>query len=506
MKGTKNSEFILGIGLDNQEQGKISEGFDPNINLINLENTEEFSEAKTKNSDPLMAIIPWRVWKKMPQEEPDNNDNSQKGKKFLVIESEDQIGDLSDQEFIAQCFIAVTHSENSTRDISKVLDQTKSYREFNKKYNKMSKEIELERELLTRKNSQLSFLNTLLSHAHQHLEIDKILNQIKEDMQSLIQVDHCHAIFWPTEELNTKHTNIYLSENISSKQEDLWINFLLKQKKHSKTPLPPDKNQTTYIKEGDKDSPEFDSDYILTFSLSVYNQTFGILALQTQEAYSLGADRNEVLNLGVNHLAQVCYNALQFSLIKEQAKYDGLTRLNNRQYFDEKLKQEFNRHHRHEQELSLLMLDIDYFKDINDNFGHQAGDSILKELGNILNNNVRQSDFPARYGGEEFAIILPHTECEQAKILAERIRNKVEKKHFKYENLSLNTTISIGITSFIPTTQNNHSYLIYLADQALYKAKKKGRNTISSLNSEKDDLSAKAGGTSEQAGLLNTSG
>ena len=489
MKESKDAEFIIGIGLGDREQKNIKESFDSNLNFVNIQKKEGFSEEKTANANPLMAIIPWRVWKNLPKQ--NSKGNKQGKKKFVIIESEDQISDLPDSEFIAQCFIAVINSENTHADINKVMEQTESYKEFNKKFNKMSKEIELEREILSRKNSQLKFLNTLLSHAQKYLQIDRILSQIKEDIHSLIQVDHCQAIFWPTEEFNTNKTNIYLSANISKQQESKWINFLLNQKRHSNSTGTKNDYQTTYFKDESTDPASFNYDHILTFPLHVQEHTFGILAIQTPDANSLGKDKNEILNLGINHLAQVCYNAMQFAVIKEQAKYDGLTGLNNRQHFDEKLKEEFNRHQRHGQKLALLMLDIDHFKQLNDQYGHQAGDFILQELSYIVTNNVRESDFPARYGGEEFAIILPQTGCEQARNLAERIRKKIENTPFYYQGFSLNITVSLGITSFRPQIQNNHFYLVYLADQALYAGKNKGRNITSTLDPEKIYVSAK---------------
>jgi diguanylate cyclase (GGDEF)-like protein len=118
-------------------------------------------------------------------------------------------------------------------------------------------------------------------------------------------------------------------------------------------------------------------------------------------------------------------NSLEFRKTKARADHDGLTRISNRHHFDIRLREEMKRHQRHQDELSLMMIDLDYFKSVNDTYGHQAGDMVLREVGKILHNTLRESDFPARYGGEEFVVILPQTREEQAWILAERLRSQI---------------------------------------------------------------------------------
>jgi len=146
---------------------------------------------------------------------------------------------------------------------------------------------------------------------------------------------------------------------------------------------------------------------------------------------------------------------------------DGLTGLFNRRYFNELIMVEINRLKRSPAALSLLMLDIDNFKNYNDNQGHPAGDILLKEAAKVFKNSVRPSDVICRYGGEEFIIILPQTDKMAAKIVAERLRVQFE--------LYLPATVSIGIAS-IPEDAQGISALIEKADNALYQAKKSGKN------------------------------
>ena len=158
---------------------------------------------------------------------------------------------------------------------------------------------------------------------------------------------------------------------------------------------------------------------------------------------------------------------------------DVLTDVYNRRYFYEKLEEEIKRSERYETVLSLIMLDIDYFKHYKDTHGHQAGDSVLRDVALLLSNNVREQDLVARYGGEEFAIILPETGKQVAGKLAERIRGCLSSHafHFKETLQSGKLTISLGVATF-PEDAKSLNDLVETADRALYKAKENGRNRV----------------------------
>ena len=164
--------------------------------------------------------------------------------------------------------------------------------------------------------------------------------------------------------------------------------------------------------------------------------------------------------------------------LSDLALNDRLTGLYNRGSFDETLSYELERAQRYNRSLSLLMLDLDYFKKINDTYGHQAGDDVLKKIANIIKRSIRGSDYPARFGGEEFIIILPETESSKAVELAERIRKTLENEPIEIsENETIHVTTSIGVvTSRQGVTTKT---LLYLVDKALYKAKRRGRNQVS---------------------------
>ncbi len=172
-------------------------------------------------------------------------------------------------------------------------------------------------------------------------------------------------------------------------------------------------------------------------------------------------------------------NAKRYEITEELSFKDPLTKLFNRRYFETKLESEFARCQRYGRESSLCMIDIDHFKKINDTYGHQSGDSILKQLGEIIQTSIRKSDVAARYGGEEFIILMPESPADRAFIAAERIRKRVEEHAFIIDDEPgyINITVSIGITGFFSYMTSKEDF-IERADRALYSAKQTGRNRV----------------------------
>ena len=166
---------------------------------------------------------------------------------------------------------------------------------------------------------------------------------------------------------------------------------------------------------------------------------------------------------------------VQDKIIKMSTR-DELTGLYNYRYFIETLQQVFSASKRYKYDLVVCMMDIDYFKKINDNYGHPAGDDVLVTFGKLLKENTRESDLACRYGGEEFGILLPHTSIENAFIVMERFRKVLEKTEFSYKGKRFSVTVSIGLTILSGDNKKTTDQLIDEADQALYKAKKSGRN------------------------------
>jgi len=166
-----------------------------------------------------------------------------------------------------------------------------------------------------------------------------------------------------------------------------------------------------------------------------------------------------------------------FKKVQELTITDSLTQISNRRYFLQRFKEEMERSKKFKLKCSFLMVDIDHFKGFNDNYGHLVGDAILREITKTIQGNIRQIDFMGRYGGEELSIILVETDKEQARFVAERIRQTIESRQIKVYDEELKVTISIGITTF-PHDASDNQTLIERGDQALYQAKQTGRNRV----------------------------
>ncbi len=165
-----------------------------------------------------------------------------------------------------------------------------------------------------------------------------------------------------------------------------------------------------------------------------------------------------------------------YTQTKQLSITDALTNLYNRRYFETVFAREFARAKRYNSDLSLVIVDIDWFKKINDTYGHLCGDYVLKELSWLMTENFRQTDIIFRYGGEEFVILLTETPSETAGIPVERLRKAVQENKFRYKGNDLNITISAGISSNKDVTGDGEMF--ENADTALYKAKEEGRNCI----------------------------
>ncbi len=171
------------------------------------------------------------------------------------------------------------------------------------------------------------------------------------------------------------------------------------------------------------------------------------------------------------------------AILEKLSSLDGLTGIPNRRRFDEVLKSEWQRAIRHSTAISLIMLDIDFFKLYNDRYGHQGGDECLIQVARILDDSAqRETDMVARYGGEEFAVILPETGSRGAYEVAEIMRANIHDTKIPHEGSKVSeyVSISVGVATWLPERGSQPEEIIALADQALYKAKEEGRNQVQS--------------------------
>lgn len=223
-----------------------------------------------------------------------------------------------------------------------------------------------------------------------------------------------------------------------------------------------------------KNVSEFKSSYIFPIIASDSSLLGGICFYSRNDVNYKDKNFHDTM---VNELTSLFQLRYVYSSTEYLSVTDGLTGLYNRRHFENSIEREFMRVKRYPADLSLAMLDIDFFKKINDTYGHQFGDYVLKQVANLVNGSFRKTDMIYRYGGEEFVIILTETPIENALIPLERLREKVESFKFSYNGQETNVTISIGLSCYNKDL-TSYNMLIESTDKALYHAKQTGRNKL----------------------------
>jgi diguanylate cyclase (GGDEF)-like protein len=213
---------------------------------------------------------------------------------------------------------------------------------------------------------------------------------------------------------------------------------------------------------------------MMAVSLHTIDDIFGAVVVSASQPNVFTERHRDVFLQFARH---VVYPILRIRL-HALATTDTLTGLNNHREFRRRLQEEVDRSQRYKHPLSLILVDLDHFKRVNDTQGHPAGDAILAQVGSVLRRCSRGTDVAARYGGEEMAILCPETRPDEALILAERIRDAIQRAVFRLPTGGeLNITISLGIAS-VPDHGRDAQELIDAADRALYDAKSSGRNRV----------------------------
>jgi len=229
------------------------------------------------------------------------------------------------------------------------------------------------------------------------------------------------------------------------------------------------------LKKQDKPTKPYSHAHI---PLTAQKKVIGMLALFKHQSPAFVRDAGIILSLVQNQVTIVIDNARLYEAARQLAITDGLTKIYNHRFFQELFEKEYKRSDRYNTIFSLIMLDIDHFKKINDTYGHLCGDEILKSLANLIKSCLRSMDIVARYGGEEFAVLLPETNGAEAYQTAERIRRSVEDTTFMGTEQGLRVTVSQGVATYPSEGVHERQDLIGKADGALYEAKENGRNKV----------------------------
>ena len=224
------------------------------------------------------------------------------------------------------------------------------------------------------------------------------------------------------------------------------------------------------------DNKFFKKDYFATIPLKIEKEIVGVLNINDGEKVSFNVSNLDFVLKLSEFISMTVSNAVLYERTKKLSVTDGLTGISNRPNMEQVLRSEFERSMRYGAPLSVVLLDVDHFKGVNDTYGHQKGDEILVAFASLLKKFCRANDTAARYGGEEFLMILPQSNAQGAFKIAERVREEMMKLNFTGNESNFSVTTSCGVVELDRDFIKNTGQLVTMADQALYEAKNSGRN------------------------------
>ncbi|MFA5200332.1 MAG: sensor domain-containing diguanylate cyclase [Candidatus Omnitrophota bacterium] len=326
-------------------------------------------------------------------------------------------------------------------------------------------------------------LKKVIENLNRSLKLDTLIQVLSSTVYSLISNSSGTALFYLVDNQYQKLILVHSIKDdsdlvVMSKEGDIFDHWVLR---HS--------NQL--IIEDLKNDFRFDLDSIrctemrpvlslISSPLISHNSLLGLLRLESREKGFFNQDDLRFLSLVSDLGAVALENSLLFQKTQDLAIHDDLTRLFTKAYFINRLKDESKRCLRLDQNLSLMMIDIDFFKQYNDKFGHTAGDIVLRKISSLLKLSLSEHDsLICRFGGEEFLIMLPGINKQKAQSIAEILRKRVQVENIVLRRQETNITVSIGVAS-LPIDTKDEDELVQKADKAMYAAKSKGRNKVCS--------------------------
>ncbi len=336
----------------------------------------------------------------------------------------------------------------------------------------VSMEKEYLREQLREREEELSLLNRSIAVITSRLDIQEIFDSFIIELKKVIDIHWASILLAEDDELRVlalsarADPNFYVGERIPHKGSfSEWVI-------EHKTPLiEPDLVEGATVRIGEYHLKQ-GVRYVACLPLIVRNEAIGSLIITSKKPNAIDQRHIKILEYLSPQIAIAVENSQLYAKAEEQARVDEITGLLNRRSLDQTITSEIGRYSRYGGIFSLIILDLDSFKILNDNYGHLAGDRILRQVGNTLKNTIRNADQAFRYGGDEFAILLPQTGIDAARQVAERVRKQIAEK-IRAKNLSL--TASLGLATW-PADGIGADEIIATADAALYYAKRNGGN------------------------------
>lgn len=333
--------------------------------------------------------------------------------------------------------------------------------------------LEKEKTALKEKTDELRFLYELGNKLSTTLNAREIISIVGETLSGLLGADLVAALTIISEE---EPPHLYTDRAVKNEVALSLIKNLSEAMPSNHFSLLPDILPHTGC--NSKTSLGKTPEHKQVISLKAAGLECGVLGVFYFNEPSADDHRMMILDSVALQSAQALFNAYQHETALKLASHDPLTGLFNRRAFEEALKREFKRLLRYGTDLSLIMIDLDHFKKVNDRFGHAAGDEVLRSVAGIIRENVRSTDIIARLGGEEFSVILPNTRQNMAYKLSKRIEKALNKTSLRLGNVELKQTVSQGVADTRTSILRDPDDLLRLADKAMYMAKEEGRNCI----------------------------
>lgn len=349
----------------------------------------------------------------------------------------------------------------------------------------MAREVFIEREMLESKNEALSFLVSFLTQMSESLNDAELLEKSFTCLQQLFPVLTMHAALCTKDDNGKIAADLFIAAPKQSQAYRAWRERLMESVESlaGGAGVNPKTRSLSLARRAAISALPTDG-HILVLPMRVTESFQFFLMLLTPMERNLSRDQAMALDSALRHMALSLKNARSYQEMCNFADRDALTGAYNRRYFEIALSTEIARHQRYDEELSLLLLDIDHFKKINDTWGHLKGDEVLRSVAAVIMATIRQTDYCVRYGGEEFIVLLPHTSNRNAAWLAERLRRKIQKLAFSNGKSRFSISVSIGVASIPAGEGKDGTSLTREADTALYQAKNEGRNRVITYSPE----------------------
>lgn len=432
-------------------------------------------------------------WKHIPVIIVTPDSNPQARVESLTVGADDSLADSCfDSELVARVQSSLRHRkiekelavqlellEDYAQRLEKAHEQLSQDRQSQMQRNTLLEQLKRESDIL---RNQESLLHRISNTIRRSFNIKENLLEMLEELSGYFALDCCFIVL-PSEEPDDTVRLEYVTDDIYKVVE--YDRDLATLELYSSL-FPPDHAVIVNDVANDRRIAPFRSQVLSGYNiLSLFyipiHYSENLLGLLVGFKGAVQANWNRVneafMKSVADQIASGVTNARLYARVQRQATTDGLTSLFNHRTGQEKLTEQMRMAERYQRNLSVLMVDVDHFKQINDNYGHPVGDTVLRAVAKLIKGNCRDVDIPIRYGGEEFMLVLPEVSREGAHVVAERIRRSLAAEVIMHEKLSLSVTASLGIATFPDDAEDQH-VLLELADKALYLSKRLGRNQV----------------------------